>query len=115
MKKSSISGTEKDFNLVINGMKSIHRIPASAWINKEGTKIITLKWADPAIDTYCWLETTTTSSKSLNNAGYKLIAIDQKIYLLHRIVAKAWVPNPNNYPEVNHIDGNKLNNDSDNL
>ena len=115
MKKSTTKGTERDFNLAINNMKSIPGIPARAWINKEGTKIITLKWADPAIDTYCWLETTTTSSKSLNNAGYKLIAIDQKIYLLHRIVAKAWVPNPNNYPEVNHIDGNKLNNNSDNL
>ena len=83
MKKSTTKGTEKDFNLAINNMKAIPGIPARAWVNKEGTKIVTLKWADPAIDTYCWLETNTTSSKSLNNAGYKLIAIDQKfIYFI---------------------------------
>jgi len=34
---------------------------------------------------------------------------------LHRLIAKTFIPNPNNYPDVNHIDGNKLNNSIDNL
>lgn len=34
---------------------------------------------------------------------------------IHRLVAKAFVPNPNNFKEVNHIDENKLNNRADNL
>ncbi|WBF77873.1 HNH homing endonuclease [Escherichia phage W70] len=34
---------------------------------------------------------------------------------VHRMVAKAYIPNPLNLPEVNHKDGNKLNNHKDNL
>ena len=35
--------------------------------------------------------------------------------LVHRLVATAFVPNPNGYKEVNHKDENKKNNNADNL
>lgn len=34
---------------------------------------------------------------------------------LHRIIAETFIPNPNNYPVVNHINGNKLDNRIENL
>lgn len=34
---------------------------------------------------------------------------------VHRLIAEAFIPNPNKYPQINHKDENKLNNNIDNL
>lgn len=55
----------------------------------------------------------------INKKGYGLIDISyngKRIHLIrHRLVASHFIPNPNNYPCVNHIDENKQNNDVSNL
>lgn len=47
--------------------------------------------------------------------GYRYVSILRKKYSVHRLVAQAFIPNPNNYPEIDHIDGNPENNRVENL
>lgn len=51
----------------------------------------------------------------ITDKGYCKIAHNGKFVSVHRLVAQAFIPNENNLPEVNHKDGNKLNNASENL
>lgn len=39
----------------------------------------------------------------------------RKSLKLHRAIAMAFIPNPENYPVINHLDGNRLNNEISNL
>lgn len=50
-----------------------------------------------------------------HHSGYITIHVQYKKYALHRLVAMAFIPNPLNKPAVNHIDGNKTNNNVTNL
>ena len=54
-------------------------------------------------------------SPQINNCGYLRIILKNKHYSIHRLVALAFLPNPENKPQVNHIDGNKTNNYVTNL
>lgn len=57
--------------------------------------------------------------QSTNNCGYKCVELckngKRKSITVHRLVATAFVPNPENKPHVNHLDENKENNISCNL
>lgn len=55
----------------------------------------------------------------IDRIGYSFIHLKndngRKPLRIHRLVAEAFLPNPNNYPEVNHLDENKQNNCISNL
>ena len=58
-------------------------------------------------------------SKSQERSGYivDILSFDgiRKTVRRHRLVAEAFIPNPDGKPEINHLDGNKINNHVDNL
>jgi hypothetical protein len=51
----------------------------------------------------------------INDNGYIRVYIYKKTFLLHRLIAFTFLENPENKETVNHKDGNKLNNNIDNL
>ena len=55
----------------------------------------------------------------VNNCGRLWVELfcngKKKQFLIHRLVAKAFIPNPHGLPQINHIDENPKNNRVDNL
>jgi len=53
-----------------------------------------------------------------NGRGYlkaQFVCLGKKSKYVHRLVAEYFIPNPHDYKEVNHIDGDKYNNNVSNL
>lgn len=57
--------------------------------------------------------------QTINKYGYCKVTLQKdkykKMYSVHRLVAENFIPNPNNYPCINHIDSNRKNNNIENL
>ena len=59
--------------------------------------------------------------KNINHEGYYFVCVSlgsrnkKPLIKIHRAVAETFLDNPNNYPVINHKDGNKLNNCVENL
>lgn len=53
--------------------------------------------------------------QQLSDKGYYRIKLCNKTYLIHKFIALAFIDNPNNYPQINHINGIKTDNRIENL
>ena len=88
-KQIILNGIETDYEIYTNG---------KVWSNKSQ------KWLTIFVDRngYCRVKLIIGKTHG-------------KLYSVHRLVATAFIANPDNKPDVNHKDGNKSNNDVDNL
>lgn len=57
--------------------------------------------------------------QAMHDKGYKIVSLTKdgktKMHFVHRLVAEAFIPNPDNLPQVNHKDEDKTNNFLENL
>lgn len=75
-------------------------------------RYLTPRWMTPSI-------ASRSKTGKKGGTGYSTVQLfkdgKMKVIAVHRLVAQAFIPNPNNLPQVNHKDGNKQNNNKSNL
>lgn len=57
----------------------------------------------------------TLSLGTISQKGYIEVRFANRLHRLHRLIALAFVPNPNDLPQINHKNANKLDNRPENL
>lgn len=99
MERKFIPGTGKAYSCDRNGNIYTHRIKGSHLLSEEPQKMLI------------------PYTGKNNNYLMVGLSLNGKCYnkLIHRLVALTWIDNPNNYPEVDHIDNNIQNNKVENL
>lgn len=57
--------------------------------------------------------------QGMSGRGYLTVVLckdgNRKTYVVHRLIALTYIPNPDNFPEVDHIDRDRVNNSIENL
>lgn len=82
--------------------KEIHWINSNYFVSNKG-RVLSLNRIKPII------------LKPFDCCGYLYVSINRKDWRVHRLVAKAFLSNPDGKEYVHHKDGNKQNNDVSNL
>lgn len=83
----------------------IERHSIGVWVREDGCIYLPTSGKKPAHWTFGWK----------NSSGYRLVTVNKIKYRVHRLVAEVFIPNPENKPEVDHIDKCPCHNSIDNL
>lgn len=114
MKTKLEIGTIKDIEQIIK-TKNLKQLPeTNTYISSDGKFVLSIYDINDDIYRY-HTRTIDTEKINLSNCGYILTSIGTKVMTLHKAVALAWLPNPDNKKFINHIDGNKRNCSVENL
>lgn len=101
---------------------SLENLPNEEWKNVvgyEGSYMVSNLGRVKSLPTQKFKKPIRILRSYITGNGYLTVKLQSEGNILnirvHRLVAQAFIPNPNNYSEINHIDENKLNNLYSNL
>lgn len=87
----------------VSNMGNVKRLDCSVFVKGKGYRHLKAR----------------NTKQHLDHHGYKKVHLwknnKDKPFFVHRLVAMAFLDNPNNYPQINHKDENKENNEITNL
>ena len=86
----------------VSDMGNVKRVEHEDYKCRQGYRVLKERFLKPCI-----------------SRGYKKVCLykdnKQKPFFVHRLVALTFVENPNDYPQINHKDENRMNNNASNL